>query len=61
MSREQEVNHLYFQYGDKETEYLKKRDKALGGVIEKSVLLSVKRTEQINGYRPCKRCKPENI
>ncbi len=52
---------MYFQYGDKETEYLKKRDKALGGVIEKSVLLSVKRTEQINGYRPCKRCKPENI
>ncbi len=26
---------MYFQYGDKETEYLKKKDKALGEVIEK--------------------------
>lgn len=26
---------MYFQYGDKETTYLKKRDKALGEVIEK--------------------------
>lgn len=31
----QEVNRLYFQYGDKETEYLKKKDKVLGEVIEK--------------------------
>ena len=29
------MNRLYFQYGDKETEYLKKKDKALGEVIEK--------------------------
>lgn len=35
MSRTQEVNRLYFQYGDKETEYLKKKDKVLGEVIEK--------------------------
>ena len=35
MSRKPEVNRLYFQYGDKETEYLKKKDKALGEVIEK--------------------------
>lgn len=35
MSRKQEVNHLYFQYGDKETEYLKKKDKVLGAAIEK--------------------------
>lgn len=26
---------MYFQYGDKETEYLKGKDKTLGGVIEK--------------------------
>ena len=26
---------MYFQYGDKETEYLKKKDKVLGEVIEK--------------------------
>ena len=26
---------MYFQYGDKETEYLKKKDKVLGAVIEK--------------------------
>lgn len=35
MSRKPEVNRLYFQYGDKETEYLKKKDKTLGEVIEK--------------------------
>lgn len=29
------MNRLYFQYGDKETEYLKKKDKTLGEVIEK--------------------------
>lgn len=26
---------MYFRYGDKETEYLKKKDKVLGEVIEK--------------------------
>ena len=35
MSRKPEVNRLYFQYGDKETEYLKRKDKTLGEVIEK--------------------------
>lgn len=38
MSRKQGVRrlgHLYFQYGDKETEYLKKKDQVLGEVIEK--------------------------
>lgn len=29
------MGHLYFQYGDKETEYLKKKDQVLGEVIEK--------------------------
>lgn len=26
---------MYFQYGDKETEYLKKKDKVFGEIIEK--------------------------
>ena len=29
------MKHLYFQYGDKETEYLKKKDKVFGEIIEK--------------------------
>ena len=35
---------MYFEYGDKEAEYLKAKDKKLADALK-------------DGYRPCKRCK----